>query len=144
MKTEFTTFEIAKALGIPRGRLREWIEGGFIKPSKSAEGQGTKSLFSKSDIYSLVLFGKFIDYGIDRKVAGNLLAELIAEGGMNNTGRLIITKRGRGKYQEITHGFLSSGFEPVKNLTGEYIVIPFGDLKKEIDAALSVHEQNWR
>jgi hypothetical protein len=46
MKAEFTAFDIINKLGILRGRLREWMNEGFLVPrSQQAEGVGTKALF---------------------------------------------------------------------------------------------------
>jgi len=49
----YTTFQIIKALKIPRERLKDWMEKGFVKPSlQQARGKGTKALFSLLDVYS--------------------------------------------------------------------------------------------
>ena len=60
MKSEFTTFDIIKALNIKRGRLRQWQNLGFVKPSiKKPEGQGTKALFSYEDVLFIAFFREF-------------------------------------------------------------------------------------
>ena len=65
MDLEYTTFQTSKILGIKYGRLREWIDRGDIIPSVSkADGQGTKTIFSKTDLYLIGLFA----YLIDRKI----------------------------------------------------------------------------
>ena len=75
MKTEFSTLDIVKALGIPRERLREWIDRGFIKPSiQEAEGQGTKSLFSLADLYRIEAFKWLVNMGLSRVVAAHFNA----------------------------------------------------------------------
>lgn len=68
----FTTFQISKNLGIAYGRLREWIDRGFIKPSiQKAEGQGSKSLFDRTDVYAIKLFSYLMERGFSRKEAAN-------------------------------------------------------------------------
>ena len=58
----YTTFQIIKALKIPRERLKDWMEKGFVKPSlQQAQGKGTKALFSLLDVYSLALFKHLIE-----------------------------------------------------------------------------------
>lgn len=58
----YTTFQIIKALNIPRERLKGWMEKGFVKPSlRQAQGKGTKALFSLLDVYSLALFKHLIE-----------------------------------------------------------------------------------
>ena len=65
MDLEYTTFQTSKILGIKYGRLREWIDRGDIIPSVSkADGQGTKTIFSRTDLYLIGLFA----YLIDRKI----------------------------------------------------------------------------
>ena len=58
----YTTFQIIKALTIPRERLKDWMEKGFVKPSlQQARGKGTKALFSLLDVYALALFKHLIE-----------------------------------------------------------------------------------
>lgn len=69
MKTTFSTFEIMKALGIPRERLREWMKRDFIKPTISADGQGTRAVFSRQDAYGVELFRQLLERGLARDKA---------------------------------------------------------------------------
>ena len=58
----YSTFQIIRALNIPRERLKDWMEKGFLKPSlQQARGKGTKALFSLLDVYSLALFKHLIE-----------------------------------------------------------------------------------
>ena len=58
----YTTFQIIKTLKIPRERLKDWVEKGFVKPSlQQAQGKGTKALFSLLDVYALALFKHLIE-----------------------------------------------------------------------------------
>jgi hypothetical protein len=56
MKDEFSTFDIVKILGIPRMRLKDWMDQGYAVPSKLAEGKGTRAKFKLLDVYALSLF----------------------------------------------------------------------------------------
>lgn len=52
----YSTLDVVDHLKIPRERLRDWQNRGFIQPSQKAEGQGTKALFSRLDLYGIALF----------------------------------------------------------------------------------------
>lgn len=70
MLGRFTTFEIAKALDLKYGRLREWIDRGYIRPSiHKARRQGEKSLFSLADAYAIKLFVYLLARGFARQDA---------------------------------------------------------------------------
>ncbi len=73
MRNEYSTLDIVKALGIPRERLRSWMNEGFIKPSKPAEGKGTKAIFTRADVYSVELFSNLLPLGFKREVAASLI-----------------------------------------------------------------------
>jgi hypothetical protein len=60
-KETFTTFDIIKALGIPRERLQDWMNRGFVKPSIPATGKGTKAFFTLLDVYALALFQHLVE-----------------------------------------------------------------------------------
>ena len=70
---EFSTFDVLKILEIERERLREWMNRGFIIPTVSAEGQGTKAVFTILDIYKIAVFKKLLEAGINRKKASDLI-----------------------------------------------------------------------
>ena len=74
MKDEFSTFDIIKALEIPRERLKDWMNKEFIRPSVPAKGQGTKAVFTLLDVYSVALFTQLITlFGVHRKFAANFV-----------------------------------------------------------------------
>jgi len=73
MQDEFTTFDIIKALRIPRERLQDWINREFIKPSTPAKGQGTKAIFTRKDVYLVALLRHLIDSGFKRSTAAHIL-----------------------------------------------------------------------
>jgi hypothetical protein len=69
MRNEFSTFDIVKALVIPRERLREWMNRSYIRPATPTQGQGKKAVFTRQDVYSVQLFRRLVDFGIDRDIA---------------------------------------------------------------------------
>lgn len=76
MKTEFSTFDVMKALGIPRERLKDWMSSGFIKPLKPAEGKGTKAIFDRVSVYAIALFRHLHEErGLVRKQAAVLVQD---------------------------------------------------------------------
>ena len=77
MREQYSTLDICKALGITRERLRDWMNRGFIKPSiQEAKGQGTKALFSRNDVYLIMLFLTLIWNGINRKESSGIIQDL--------------------------------------------------------------------
>jgi DNA-binding transcriptional MerR regulator len=76
MKDNFSTFDVLKIFKISRPRLREWMVRGFIKPTIPANGQGTKALFTKEDIYKIALFIRLIKVGFKRKQASELCCNI--------------------------------------------------------------------
>jgi hypothetical protein len=65
----FSTFQIVKALKIPRERLKDWMDRGFIKPSTPARGKGTKAKFTLQAVYAVGLFQELVESRIERKMA---------------------------------------------------------------------------
>ena len=75
MRNEFSTLDIVKTLEIPRERLRSWMKEGFVRPSVPAEGQGTKAVFSRHDVYAVSLFKDLLGAGFRRDIAGSQMEE---------------------------------------------------------------------
>jgi len=66
-KESFTTFDATRICETRYQRLREWIGRKHIKPSiNKAEGVGTKTLFSRSDLYLIALFKMLVGKGFSR------------------------------------------------------------------------------
>ena len=61
MKAEFSTLDIVKALEIPRERLRNWMDKGFVVPSIPSERQGSAAVFDLRDVYAIELFRRLIE-----------------------------------------------------------------------------------
>jgi DNA-binding transcriptional MerR regulator len=73
-RDNFSTFDVAKILGIQRSRLQEWIDAGHIEPSiQKAHGKGTRALFSKDDLYMIKLFVELLGKGFTRNRARSIL-----------------------------------------------------------------------
>jgi hypothetical protein len=70
MKNEFSTLDIVRGLNIPRERLRDWMNRGFVRPTQEAQGQGTKAVFTRFDICLVALFRNLVEMGFNRKLAG--------------------------------------------------------------------------
>jgi hypothetical protein len=70
-RTEFSTLDIGKALHIPRERLRDWMNRGFIKPTVIAAGQGSRAGFTLSDVYGIAFFRTLVESGFSREVAAD-------------------------------------------------------------------------
>lgn len=64
-----STLELCKVLGESRGRVRGWMDDGYIQPSYPSQGQGQKAVFTRADVYAVQLFRKLVDRGFNRKVA---------------------------------------------------------------------------
>jgi DNA-binding transcriptional MerR regulator len=73
VRDQFSTLDIVKALDIPRERLREWLVRGYVRPSVSAEGQGTRAIFTRTDVYTVALFRRLLEIGFRREEAGKFV-----------------------------------------------------------------------
>lgn len=69
MKADFSTFDVQKALGIPRERLRQWMDEKYISPSVAARGVGTRASFELIDVYRVALLDYLISRGFKRATA---------------------------------------------------------------------------
>jgi hypothetical protein len=73
MQDTFSTLDIVKALRIPRERLRDWMKNGFVVPTILSQGQGTKAVFTRDDIYLAALFMDLLKKGFKRNRASDLI-----------------------------------------------------------------------
>jgi DNA-binding transcriptional MerR regulator len=77
MSEGYTTFFIENKLGIPIGKLKEWVKAGWIEPHvQKASGRGTKALFSKADLHRIGRFKKLIELGLSREAASGYLKQV--------------------------------------------------------------------
>jgi len=75
MKDNFSTFDIVKALDIPRERLRAWMKLSLIQPTIAAGGKGKKAVFTRQDVYWLELFRQLVEHGFGRNIAHLIVIE---------------------------------------------------------------------
>jgi hypothetical protein len=75
MRDKFSTLDIVKVLEIPRERLRSWMKEGFVQPTIPAQGQGTKAVFMRHDIYAVSLFNDLLGAGFRRDIAASHMRE---------------------------------------------------------------------
>ena len=104
-KENFTTWDVMRLLDLKRGRLREWIERGYVRPSvEQADGVGTKNVFSRLDVISIGAFDLLLGSGLNRHAAANVVkllsdqvqAELKKRTGYDieeSASTLIVTRR---------------------------------------------------
>lgn len=156
MKEEYSTLDIVKALKIPRGRLREWIDQNFIIPSVSAEGQGTRAVFTRIDVYGVALFRQLLKLGFSRSMASRITRDFVSREKAQTRGkaRYLVFKIGEknGEPAIIDSRILSRNcninIETLEDLGPEaigpealiewssVIIINFQHLQEEADAAL--------
>ncbi len=66
----YSTYDVSRILGIPRERLKDWINHDYIYPSiHKAKGKGTSNAFSQWDLYGIALFEKLLWLGLSRESA---------------------------------------------------------------------------
>jgi DNA-binding transcriptional MerR regulator len=71
-----TAFDVMQRCGIHRERLREWMARGFITPTVSASGVGTKALFTDYDVFLINVFKILVESGLNRKSAKMCVSKL--------------------------------------------------------------------
>lgn len=66
----FSTSETARILRLKRERLRQWGVGNFIPSGvRVAWGEGYRTVWSRTQIYTIALFQRLVDAGLNRKTA---------------------------------------------------------------------------
>ena len=93
MQNQFSTLDIVKSLGVPRERLRDWMNNGFVWPTISSKGQGTKAVFTRDDVYLVALFVDLLKKGFKRDRASEFTgktSEILKKKGSNNLAYIII------------------------------------------------------
>lgn len=170
MRNEFSTFDIVKALGIPRERLKDWMNNGFVKPTIPATGQGTKAVFTRVDLYFTELFRDLLNRGFKRERAADFtrkISEILKskkEGPEEGAKRLavIIFKYVLGDNQAVSANLIEDpvtvqdsidlrwgqsgipdlqGVEELKELTAE--LKQRGELDKGVNEDVFIPSQNW-
>lgn len=87
MENNITTFEIRNAFDIKYGRLREWIDKKYIKPSiLKASSAHERHKFSKEDVYYIILFDYLLKTGFSRKEAGSKIEDFAKQDHIKSRG----------------------------------------------------------
>jgi hypothetical protein len=129
MKKRFSTFDITKALGIPRERLKDWMNNGFIVPTEPAHGKGTKAGFTITDIYGVALFQDLIEKGLKREIAATFVKHFIKGENIEKTDHILFRYERRGGHIEIRSMTVETGPWAIDLETG---AIGFHDRKGRV------------
>jgi hypothetical protein len=66
---KYSTFDVARLFHIDRTRLHEWLKGGYVTPCRLAHGKGTRTEFTREDLYRLQLFIRLLHAFRNRTIA---------------------------------------------------------------------------
>jgi len=137
----FTSFEISKILGIPRGSIQQYMDRQIIHPSiAESTGQGSKNLFSKDDLYHLQILLYFQKYGFTQKNASKLSRQLITENyGMMIKGEwdyLLITNDKKPTIEYFYAPELHKYREKFKTTGAISILVNLYDIRQEVDSLI--------
>ena len=155
MGEPYTTGDLIRSLGIGRQRMQDWMERGYIKASiQQASGIGTKSLFSKWDVYCIELFRYLLKRGFPRKQVAFWLRALYSQYSFNRQLEkfnylAFIARRDGGKLVDtMTEGVpVIIGYRsmaefhasfPQRDLDdfADLLIINFKAVREEVDVAL--------
>ena len=150
---DYTTTDISKHLGIKRERLKIWMSKGFITPSQTASGPGTKNLFSITDLYLLKLFASLVERGFPREEAAerlrmtrqflnpDIIGTLILIGFFRHDKEpekpgypLVISYDSKSKFAKDSKYLLDEFF---KHDCDDILIFNFKKIREEVDKALS-------
>jgi hypothetical protein len=140
---EFTTFDVIKILKIKRERLKDWLQRGFIKPSRQEKtGPGLKAYFDRWQVCMIRLFQHLIEHGISRAEASLWVDKLMNRPDLHpimpkrsikffvmerKGGQVIV---GRSIYGAASQVELHEGID-------DAFVINFQRLEKKVDEAIT-------
>ena len=122
MKKEstYTVFDISKMMGIKRSTLKQRLERGLIEASvQKAEGQGTKNLFSKQDLYHLVLFQRLFEVGFDQYHASEYSHILLRE----KLDGLAKVREGQKRYLVFSKKYFDLSVTRIRSETSEHKIV---------------------
>jgi len=146
MKNDFSTFDISKALRIPRERLRDWMVRQFVEPSIQAEGAGTRAVFDRTDVYLVALFEDLLEGGLSRSMAAIFTKQLRRNkrirATLDKTDYIVCKKLGTNKW-EVTSSkgdIEKIGIDEehkVESGWKQVIIYNFRSLRKRVDERLN-------
>jgi len=67
---EFLLSDIIRILKINRETVREWVNRGFINPSRT---KGKKKYFDVFSLYQIMAFKNLVESGLSRKLVANIV-----------------------------------------------------------------------
>jgi len=146
MRDDFSTFDINKALEIPRERLRDWMVRGFVEPSVQAEGAGTRAVFDRIDVYLVALFEDLLEGGLSRSMAAIFTKQLRRNkrirATLDTTNYIVFKKLGTNKWEVTTSKVETEKIsidEDRKVEPGwkQVIIYNFRSLRKRVDERLN-------
>lgn len=151
MQREFSTLDIVKLLGIPRERLRVWMDKGFVRPSiQTADKQGEKNLFSVADLHTIEMFKYLTERGYRRERAADFIHEwvkVLKRYGDDLVDHIntvtFMTSTDDGK-EYIDCGVIDSGShderyaweDAIEGGWDDYIVINFDKIRNRVNSAI--------
>jgi hypothetical protein len=146
----YSTLDIVKSLDIPRERLRDWMNRGFITPSKEAKGQGTKALFSRIDVYAISLFRYLVERcKFVREEAARYTNEWLAKVKSEEDSGIVFQDlvafgRATAKEGEEIISLRSLSSQEIEQMVSaedvdwdSFFVVNFRKIREEVDAQLS-------
>jgi hypothetical protein len=145
MEKQFTTFQIAKALNLKYGRLREWLDGGYIKPSiYKAQRQGEKTLFTHADAYAIGLFDYLLRRGFSRNDAAIRIQALEMDDSLlSATYVAFYWQEGAGAYsvfifeEKISLSLFGRTVDGKRGSFDDVLIVNFRKIREEIEQALT-------
>ena len=98
----FSTFDSMNILELKQSRFVQWMRDGYIpKGSKVVWGSRTKTVFTLIDLYKIKLFQKLVEWGIERKVAGEISKNLNWENFTSKEYPYLIVPKGKINFPPI-------------------------------------------
>jgi hypothetical protein len=143
----FSTFEAIKIIGIKRERLKDWLERGFLKPTRVEEtGPGLKAYFDRWGLYMIRLFHHLVEHGISRKEASRWIFEMSEDrsGGhplgefMQRNFGFILVERKDGKVVDLRLITGSLSHLRVQDDIDDAFIINFGRVRKDVNEGIAL------
>jgi len=143
----FSTFEAIKIIGIKRERLKDWLERGFLKPTRLEEiGPGLKAYFDRWGLYMIRLFHYLVEHGISRREASRWIFEMSKDnsGGhplgklmQRNFGYVLVQRKG-GEVVDLRFITGSLSGLRISEDFDDAFIINFGNVRKDVDEGIAL------
>lgn len=74
MRNEYYLKDITRVLGIKRTALQQWLDRGYLAPSRGrADGHGSRNIWNRDDLFDLAVFKDLLAQGFSREEASSLI-----------------------------------------------------------------------